>query len=195
MRARLAIVSAGVTVELREVLLRDKPEAFLQTSPTGTVPALRLHDQVLDESLDIMKWALKNDDPRQLLDMPESGHELIATFDGPFKDALDHTKYATRYPELDAQAERHKASEYLLDLNAGLKDRMWLYGDRPTLADLALLPFIRQFAFIDRVWFDQQPWPHLIAWLDRFLDSEEFGAIMTKYAPWAEGEKPTLFGT
>ncbi|SLN36008.1 glutathione S-transferase [Ruegeria meonggei] len=194
MRARLAIASAGITVELREVRLRDKPEAFLHTSPTATVPSLRLHDRVLDESLDIMIWALETNDPQQLLDMPTEGWELIATFDGPFKEALDHTKYSTRYPDLDAKAERQKASDFLIDLNARLEARLWLYGDRPTLADLALLPFFRQFAFIDRAWFDQQPWPHLIAWLDRFLDSEQLSQVMIKYTPWVEGDAPVLFG-
>ncbi|WP_170763853.1 glutathione S-transferase N-terminal domain-containing protein [Ruegeria lacuscaerulensis] len=194
MRARLAIMSAGVAVELREVLLRNKPHAFLQTSPSGTVPALRLEDQVLDESLDIMIWALRKNDPQQLLDMPEEGWSLIATNDGPFKAALDHTKYATRYPDLDETAERAKAAAYLVELNDRLNGRHWLFGDRPTLADLALLPFVRQFAQIDRVWFDAQAWPHLIAWLDRFLDSEPFALVMDKYAPWSEGDAQVWFG-
>ncbi len=194
MRARLAIMSAGVTVELREILLRDKPQAFLQTSVSGTVPALRAEDQILDESLDIMIWALKQNDPQQLLKMPEEGWDLIATNDGPFKAALDHTKYATRYPELDVKAERAKAASYLLSLNDQLKGRQWLFGDRPTLADLALLPFVRQFAHIDRAWFDAQAWPGLIAWLDRFLESEIFARIMNKYTPWSEGDAEIWFG-
>jgi len=194
MRARLAIMSAGVAVELREILLRDKPHAFLQTSSSGTVPALRVDDQVLDESLDIMIWALRQNDPQRLLDMPEDGWHLIATNDGPFKAALDHTKYATRYPDLDAQAERAKASAYLARLDRQLAGGMWLFGERPTLADLALLPFVRQFAHIDRAWFHAQDWPHLIAWLDRFLDSEAFVRVMNKYTPWSEGDTRIWFG-
>ena len=194
MRARLAILSAGVRVELREVVLRDKPHAFLQTSQTGTVPALRLPDQVLDESLDIMIWALELNDPQLLLNMPDEGWDLIATNDGSFKEALDHTKYATRYPDQDTESERAKAAEHLFRLDSHLQGKTWLFGERPTLADLALLPFVRQFAHIDRAWFDAQNWPNLIAWLDRFLDSDAFGRVMGKYARWAEGDSQIWFG-
>lgn len=193
MRARLALVSSGVKVELREILLRDKPQAFLQTSATGTVPALRLADRVLDESLDIMIWALEQNDPQRLLDMPQEGWDLIKENDGPFKAALDHTKYATRYPEVDHEKERRKAASYLVSLDEQLNGRSWLFGRRPSLADLALLPFVRQFAHIDRQWFDTQEWPSLIAWLDRFLASETFSHVMNKYSPWAEGDAPLWF--
>ena len=194
MRARLALVSAGVRVELREILLRDKPVAFLETSPSGTVPSLRLADQVLDESLDIMVWALKQNDPEALLDMPEAGWDLIATSDGPFKTALDHTKYASRYPDLDPAVERGKAAEFLKVLDGQLKGEMWLFGNRPTLADYAILPFVRQFANSDRAWFDAQDWPDLAGWLDRFTSGERFAAIMTKYPVWSKDDAPLWFG-
>ncbi len=193
-RARLAILSAGVQVELREILLRDKPEAFLDTSPSATVPALRMKDGVLDESLEVMLWALNQNDPARLLDMPQAGWDLIETNDGPFKAALDHTKYATRYPDLDPATERGKASAHLLKLDAQLNRQRWLFGERPTLADLALLPFVRQFAFIDKPWFDAQPWPNLIGWLNRFLESTSFEQVMTKYPTWSEGDAPVWFG-
>ena len=135
-RARLALLSSGVRVELREILLRDKPAAFLQTSPSGTVPAIRLPNQVLDESLEIMIWALQQNDPQRLLDMPQAGWDLIEVNDGPFKAALDHTKYATRYPDLDPKVERKKAASYLLNLDERLAGRSWLFGSRPTIADL-----------------------------------------------------------
>lgn len=194
MRARLGILSAGVQVELREILLRDKPQAFLDTSATATVPALRLQDRVIDESQDIMVWALERNDPLRLLDMPQDGWSLIETNDGPFKAALDHTKYATRYPELDHEAERNRAASYLIDLDQQLSGQPWLFGNCATLADLALLPFVRQFAHIDRAWFDDQPWPNLILWLDRFLGGEAFGQIMHKYKPWSEDDEPIWFG-
>ncbi len=194
MRARLAVLSAGIKVELREILLREKPPAFLQTSASATVPALRLKDQVLDESLDIMVWALEQNDPQRLLDMPKEGWDLIAVNDGPFKLALDHTKYASRYPEIDNLAEREKAARYLVELDQRLAGQGQLFDDRPTLADLALLPFVRQFAHIDRAWFDRQDWPNLITWLDRFLESKPFTSIMKKYAPWSAGDAPVWFG-
>ena len=189
MRARLAVVQSGVPVELREILLRDKPKAFLEDSPSATVPCLRTQEGVIDESLDVMIWALKQNDPDGLLDMPEQGWSLISECDGPFKAALDRTKYPTRYQGIDVDAEREKASDFLYRLNDQLAGQVWLFGDRATLADYALLPFIRQFAHIDRAWFDAQDWPDLIAWLDRFLDSAVFADIMVKHPVWSpEGQ-------
>lgn len=193
-RARLAIASAGVTVELREILLRDKPQAFLETSVSATVPALRLDDRALDESRDIMVWALEQNDPQQLLDMPDAGWELIDENDGPFKSALDHTKYASRYPDLDTAAERSKAADFLFGLDKRLKGQAALFGNRATIADIGILPFVRQFANADRVWFDAQPWPDLIVWLDSFVRSHDFATVMTKYAPWSEGDPALWFG-
>ncbi len=194
MRARLAVQSAGQRVELREILLRDKPQSFLETSPSATVPALRDGERVLDESLDIMVWALKRNDPQRLMDMPAEGWALIGTNDGPFKTALDHTKYAVRYPDRDPEADRAQAAAFLAELDAKLADGGWLFGDCPSLADFALLPFTRQFANTDRAWFDAQPWPALCGWLDRFTESAEFRGIMGKYPPWSPGQPPVWFG-
>ncbi|CUH80169.1 maleylacetoacetate isomerase [Tritonibacter multivorans] len=195
MRARLAILSAGLQVELRDIQrLRDKPQAFLDTSPTATVPCLNLGTKVIDESLDIMIWALEQRDPQQLLDMPAEGWELIARNDGPFKAALDHSKYATRYPDLNPDEEREKAAAVLFDLNRRLSGQAWLLGAAPRLADFAILPFVRQFAFIDRAWFDAQDWPHMRGWLDRFLTSPAFATVMEKHSPWAEDTPPIWFG-
>lgn len=194
MRARLAVMSSGLKVELREILLRDKPDQFLIDSESATVPALRDGESVFDESLDIMVWALQQNDPSELLDMPEEGWGLIAEADGPFKEALDHTKYISRYPELNEDLERAKAAEFLKKLEVLLQANSWLLGDKPTLADYAILPFVRQFANTDRAWFDAQPWPELVGWLDRFLDSRIFLDIMSKYVPWSEGDKPVWFG-
>jgi len=193
MRARLALQSSGITVELREILLRDKPQEFLDTSATATVPALRHGDTVLDESLDIMVWALEQSDPEGLLDMPKAGWDIITANDGPFKSALDHTKYAVRYPELDAEAEREKAAAHLREIDTRLNGTHWLFNNRPTLADYAILPFIRQFANTDINWFKAQPWPSLSAYLDRFVGSNRFANIMSKYAPWTAGDEPLWF--
>ena len=195
MRARLAVLSAGVPVELREILLRDKPQAFRDTSPSATVPALRVGPDILDESADIMVWALKRNDPEHLLDMPSAGWDLIAANDGPFKAALDHTKYASRYPDLDAGAERDKAAAFLINLDTRLAQQQGLVADRITLADVAIFPFVRQFANIDRAWFDAQAWPALAAWLNRHLDSAAFATIMVKYPLWSEGADPIWFGS
>lgn len=195
MRARLAVMSSGLSVELREILLRDKPDQFLKDSESATVPALRLGDSVLDESLDIMVWALRQNDPFHLLDMPEEGWGLIAEADGPFKQALDHTKYISRYPKLSEDLERAKAAKFLNRWEVRLQENGWLFGDKPTLADYAILPFVRQFANTDRGWFDAQPWPNVVDWLDRFLESDAFTTIMAKYAPWSEGDCPIWFGT
>lgn len=194
MRARLAILTAGVTVEIREILLRDKPAEFLATSPSGTVPCLRTADAVYDESLDIMVWALQQRDPNGLMDMPEDGWALIKANDGPFKAALDHTKYITRYPDLDLDTEREKASAHLRALDRQLAGQHFLYGHKMTIADLAILPFIRQFAHIDRAWFDAQSWTNLRAYLDRFLASDLFLRVMDKRKPWAVGDEPIFFG-
>ena len=193
-RARLAIASADIKVELREILLRDKPQAFLDTSPSATVPALRLGDQVIDESRDIMIWALEQNDPHQLLDMPIEGWDLIDANDGPFKSALDHTKYASRFPDLDTENERDKAAAFLVELDIRLKGQMYLFGTQATVADVAILPFVRQFANIDRNWFDAQEWPDLISWLDRFLHGEALSHVMTKYEPWSDGDPLVWFG-
>ena len=193
MRARLALINAGIKVELREILLKDKPQQFLDMSGSGTVPALDVGGHVLDESADIMVWALDQNDPAHLLEMPAEGWELIVRNDGPFKTALDHTKYASRHPELDAKVERHKAARVLVDLNQRLKGKNALFGNRLTLADHAILPFVRQFANTDLEWFKAKPWPDLIAWLTRFTASDDFARIMIKYPPWSKGDTPIWF--
>ena len=149
MRARLALRSARQQVQLREVVLRDKPAAFLATSPSGTVPCLALDTgEVIDESLDIMIWALRRHDPEGLLNMPDAGWDWINRCDGPFKHALDRTKYATRYPDADPEAERGQKPPPIW--------RRWtrklapIFFDTPSLADMAIAPFVRQFAFIDK---------------------------------------------
>lgn len=192
MRARLALLVSGTTVELREIVLRDKAPEFLENSPKGTVPVLVTDNGVIEESLDIMHWALNRNDPEGWLDMPDEGHQIIATIDGPFKTALDRYKYATRYRS-DAQAERLKAALILRNLDKKLQKMAWLVGDKPTLADMATITFIRQFANTDRTWFDNQDWPALIRWLDTFLASDRFTAIMDKYPKWTSGDPPTYW--
>lgn len=188
MRARLGLLSAGVEYELREVVLRDKPQVFLDTSPSATVPCLSVNGTVLDESLDIMAWALRKNDPEALQDMPDVGHELISRCDGVFKTSLDHYKYPTRYEGVDAASARDDACSFIAALDAQLADRPWLFGPAPKLADLAILPFIRQFAHVDLNWWETTPYTGVQRWLQCFKSSDRFGAIMRKYPQWVEGD-------
>ena len=193
MRARLAIASAGIEVELREIQLRDKAPELLAASAKATVPVLVMKDGILEESLDIMLWALAQNDPEGWLTQRQAALELINQCDGPFKTALDHTKYASRHPDLDISAERAQAAAFLHQLNDTLADQPFLFGTKPSLADMAILTFVRQFANIDRPWFDAQAWPALILWLDAFLASNHFTSIMQKYPKWQAGDALTLF--
>lgn len=193
MRARLAIASSGQQVELREILLRDKAPAFLATSPSATVPCLKTGETVLDESLDVMIWALAQSDPESWLDMPAEGRDLIAKADGPFKKALDRTKYHVRYQDADPELERAKAYDFLVELNDIIGDKPYLYKDTPSLADMAILPFVRQFANINKARFDDEVCENTRRWLEAFLISNQFQSIMTKYPVWTEGDAPTFF--
>lgn len=190
MRARLALDVSGVQTHLREVVLREKPQTFLDVSPSATVPCLVTRTDVIDESLDIMIWALRQNDPEGWLDMPQVGWDWIARCDGPFKHSLDRTKYASRYPDEDPQTHRIAAGQFLSDLNDQIST--WIF-DRPTVADYAIAPFVRQFAFIDRPAFDAEDWPNLQQWLDRFTFSDRFARIMPKFAPWHPDDPVIVF--
>lgn len=198
MRARMAIAAAGIDCELREVVLRDKPVEMLTASPKGTVPVLIASSgTVIDESLDVAKWALAQNDPEHWLTPPdgdEAGmHALIEQFDGPFKRALDRYKYPNRYEDTDPAIERAKGFDHLSQLEDRLANQPYLFGTRPCLADIATFPFIRQFANTDRDWFDAQPLPRVQDWLEGFLQSARFNAIMKKYKQWQPGDEVTLF--
>lgn len=193
MRARLAIASAGVGVDLREILLRDKPDPFLTASPKGTVPVVQDGKKVIEESLEVMLWALGQNDFEGWLEMPAYGFDLIAEADGPFKAALDRTKYASRHADVDIDVERHKAGMFLHKLDEMLQDRSYLFDDTPRLADMAILPFVRQFAHVDLEWFEDQPWAGVSRWLAAFKASKRFQSIMTKYPPWVAGQDPVPF--
>ncbi|WP_350335705.1 glutathione S-transferase [Coralliovum pocilloporae] len=189
MRARLALSVSNQPCELREIVLRDKPPQMLEVSPKGTVPVLCLTDgQVLEQSLDIMLWALGQHDPYGWL-RPESGTcedmlALIAEMDGDFKHHLDHYKYASRYEGADPEDHRERAMTCLSPLVTRLDHHANLFGDRPSLADMALFPFVRQFANTDRVWFEEAGPTALHQWLERHVTSELFLSITPKWAVW-----------
>ena len=198
MRARLALMVSNRVCELREVVLRDKPQEMLEVSAKGTVPILiDVDGRVLDQSIDIMLWALRQHDPEKWL-MPQQGSvtemlELIALFDEGFKYHLDRYKYPDRYPGVDAQAHRHEGSLYLDRLNAQLSATKYLFGNNVALADMAIAPFVRQFAHTDRAWFNEQPWPGLQAWLSGFTESQIYSSVMQKYPPWESGNAGVVF--
>lgn len=190
MRARLALIASGESVELREVSLRAKPAEMLAASPKATVPVLVTPEGVIDESLQIMLWALRRADPQGWLAMPPEGMAWIARADTEFKAALDGVKYASRHPAPAAEAHLQTAHRFLTDLNAQLDQ--WLFA-KPSLADFALLPFIRQFAAIDPAGFAAHPWPRLHDWLNRFLASDTLATAMQKHPLWQPEDPPHLF--
>lgn len=200
MRARMALWIAGITVELREVKLADKPPELAEASSKATVPVLDLRDgTIIDESIAIMRWALGQNDPEGWLKGDDAG--LIAQNDGPFKHALDRYKYPTRYPE-ETQGDKetfrfdHRSRGLIIlnELDTHLGRSAHLCGAHRTLSDIALFPFIRQFANTDRDWFDAQGLPHVQPWLDDHLASELFKVVMAKFAPWKAGDEPIMFG-
>lgn len=185
MRARMALGYCGVPVTTVEVSLKAKPAEMLQRSPKGTVPVLVLQDRVLEQSLDIMHWALAQHDPDDwsLAQDPDGQRqiaELIAENDSRFKQDLDHYKYAVRYPEFTQEQYRQRGERFLRRLNELLASRDFLITDRLTLADIAIAPFMRQFCAVDADWFWQSPYPHLQGWLQRFLASDPFITAMAK---------------
>lgn len=192
----MGLWSAGITVEMREVKLADKPAELFEASPKATVPVLQLPDgTVLEESIAIMRWALARNDPENWLAGDDAG--LIALCDGPFKYHLDRYKYPTRYvdePDHGKVDHRGEGLAILSDLGFRLTDRAQLLGERRTLVDIALFPFIRQFANVDRTWFDAQPIPQLHSWLEGHLTSELFLSVMPKFTPWKAGDAKIVFG-
>jgi glutathione S-transferase len=193
MRARMALWVAEIAVELREVKLAAKPPELREASPKATVPVLVLTDgTVVDESLAIMRWALAQHDPEQWLAGDDAG--LIAVNDGTFKHHLDRAKYPGRYEDEDGTDHRAEALALLRPLETRLENAPYLCGDQRSFTDIALFPFIRQFAHIDRDWFARQPLPHLQHWLDQHIASDLFAAIMPKFAPWKAGDAPMRFG-
>lgn len=196
-RARLAIARAGIACELREILLRDKPAAMLEISPKGTVPVLQLPDgAVIDESLDIMEWVLDQTDPDgwRATDL-STARALIERNDQDFKPILDRYKYFERYPEQPQEYYRDQASSFLnrLDASLAVHEVRGLTGPRTGLADVAIFPFVRQFAGVDRSGFDATPWTHLAVWLKAWEASPLFLRVMTKYPVWCPGAHGEAF--
>ncbi|MAZ92573.1 MAG: glutathione S-transferase [Maricaulis sp.] len=185
MRARLALHAAGIAVEHREILLRDKPQAMLDASPKGTVPVLVLPDgRVLEESLDVAHWALTQNDPEDWLAPGDEMAPLIARCDGDFKHHLDRYKSASRH-DTDPAEHFEAGSAFLAELDARLSGGGQLFGARMSLADAAIFPFVRQFAHTDREAFDGLGLSGVSRWLDDHLASPRFAAVMAKHPLWS----------
>ena len=197
MRARLALLAAGIRCELREVALSQKPHSMLQVSPKGTVPVLVLPDAVIEQSLDIMLWALKQNDPQSWL--PSSATDLdeqlalIKQCDGEFKHHLDRYKYPNRYQLTDGLSDRQAGAAFLTDLNQRLEAHEFLSCDKWGLVDAAIAPFVRQFAHTDPDWFASQPWTRLKTWLNDFENSTPYQQAMHKYKVWHPDAKPVAY--
>ena len=214
MRARLGLIMAQQQVMLRAITMKNKPEEMLAVSPKGTVPVLVLPDaSVIDESLDIMVWALQQNDPEDLLhkDKPENLAamiELIRRNDKEFKPQLEIYKKAKRFHLGTELEERQKCEIFIAELELRLTGKRLLeepllkdgrhigafIGHAPGLIDYALLPFVRQFSRANRSWFIQAPYPNLRAWLDRHLQSRVYSKAMGKYPLWLDEQRECLFG-
>ena len=198
MRARMAISVSRTRVELREVILRDMPASLLACSPKATVPVLVLPDgRVLEESRDIIDWTLALHDPEQWLpddsDRLAVTNSLIDENDFSFKEQLDRYKYAERYPEHPVEYYRTAGESFLGRLEQRLAQHAFLLCERITIADISIFPFIRQFAHVDKAWFESAPYPGLQRWLRVHMGSERFLGVMGKYPQWQAGDEATLF--
>ncbi len=199
MRARIAIFKSKQTILLRDLVLSNKPEEMIAASPKATVPVLVLADgTVIDESLEVMLWALKETDPDDLLHshitnaLPDM-FQLINDFDQDFKLCLEQYKCAKRYRENDLFEHRENCEVYIKKLEQRLTKHLFLMSDKESLADIALLPFIRQFARIERQWYLQSPYPNVRQWLNNYLQSSMFTKVMAKQLLWLDSREDVLF--
>ena len=186
MRARMALRYSGIEVEMREIALKAKPAQMLAASAKGTVPVLVLPDgSVIDESLDIMRWALAQHDPQDWLHDIAQSLALIAENDGAFKQALDRYKYAVRFPEHAPEVYRAEGERFLMQLEARLEQHTHLIDAAVRLADIAIFPFVRQFTGVDADWWQAAPYPRLRTWLAECVASPLFDSIMQKHEVWS----------
>ncbi|MGX9463571.1 glutathione S-transferase [Shewanella sp. A14] len=201
MRARLAIYASGQQVLLRDIVLSHKPAEMLLASPKGTVPVLvTTENQVIDESLSIMLWALTKTDPHHYLNqnVPNALPDMlsiIAIFDNEFKRYLEKYRCAKRYHEPSLIAERQQCERYLAELENRLCQHQYLMSNQPSLMDLALMPYIRQFARVERQWYLQSPYPNLRQWLNHYLQGRMFSKVMMKHPLWLNSKTEVIFGS
>lgn len=196
MRARMGLLFAGLPVELREVVLKNKPAEMLAISPKGTVPVLQLvSGRVIEESWDILVWALEQSDPQGLMagEALARAKPLIDQNDNDFKHWLDRYKYFERHPDRTQSDYRERGEVFLQVLERLLVKNRYLLGEHISLADIAIMPFVRQFAHVDRDVFYRLPYPRLQRWLMAWLDHPLFIQAMVKYQPWRPGQDIKIF--
>ena len=188
MRARMALKYANIEFEHREIELRNKPQSMLLVSPKGTVPVLCMGDEVLDQSVDIMRWAIDQSDPAGWGNVDDAiAQAWIEKNDGPFKALLDQYKYPNRFPELNQEAVLDQALQImLLPMEQSLQATQYLLGDQMTWVDIAIFPFVRQFSMVDVNRFEQLPIPSTKRWLAQHLESELFNSVMHKHPVWRD---------
>lgn len=194
MRARMALTLNQVTVEIRELILKNKPTEMLLASPKGTVPVLIVDGKdVIEESIEVMAYAV-NHAAKVVIHRPSDEEmALISVNDGAFKSTLDKYKYFDRFPEQTQQDYRALGEEFLQQLEQRLTKHQFLFGDSQRFSDIAIFPFVRQFAHVDKAWFDNAHYPHLKRWLEGFLQSKTFTSVMKKIPCWKAGDEPTYF--
>lgn len=215
MRARLAIYAAKQQVQLRDLVLSNKPDEMLAVSPKGTVPVLvTASNLVIDESLAIMQWAFSQSDPddylhkkglnkaalnkevlnQEVLNALAEMLAVIEIFDNEFKGHLEKYRCSKRYHEPSLITDRQQCERYLADLESRLCQHQYLMSDKPSLVDLALMPFIRQFARVERQWYLQAPYPKLRQWLNQYLQSRMFSKVMEQHPLWLDAKQEVIFG-
>jgi glutathione S-transferase len=210
MRARLGILLAGQSVLIRAVVTKNKPTEMLAVSPKGTVPILIIDDTegpeqqnsnvtIIDESVEIMLWALRLNDPHDLLQAKDSKKldamlELIRKNDKEFKPKLENYKMAKRFHKASEVSDRQSCEAFVAALERKLQSGHYLMGNQASLADYALLPFVRQFARVDRHWYLQSPYPKLRDWLNRHLQMPLYTKAMAKYPLWLDSNEAFLLG-
>jgi len=195
MRARMVLLHSKIQCEIREIKLSNKPKEMLAISPKGTVPVLILENgDILDESLDVMLWAIEQGNLRNLFNSGKKEIlDLIKINDGEFKDAIDRYKYSSLYPEKPMIEYRKMGELFLEKIESYLEKNKFIFGKNISLADLAIFPFVRQFCRVDIDWFNSSLFKKIKEWTLFFEGSENFIDIMRKIKPWTTGDKPTLF--
>ena len=184
----MALKYSGIELEHREIELRNKPQSMLLASPKGTVPVLRLDGRVLDQSIDIMRWALAQSDPAGWLNVEISiAQQWIEKNDGPFKLLLDQYKYPNRFPDLEQTEVLDSACKLMLEsIETALQSNLYLMGSNLSWVDVAIFPFIRQFSMVNLQKFNELPFPKTQQWLNKLLESELFKSVMEKYPIWVD---------